>query len=80
MRNSEVARLLYDISELLELSGDNIFKIRAYSRAARTIEGSTEDIEKIAKEERLEEIPGVGEAIARKIEEYLATGKLGYYE
>jgi DNA polymerase (family 10) len=80
MRNSEVARLLYDISELLELSGENIFKIRAYSRAARTIEGSTEDIEKIAKEKRLEEIPGVGEAIARKIEEYLATGKLEFYE
>jgi len=80
MRNSEVARLLYDISELLELSGENIFKIRAYSRAARTIEGSTEDIEKIAKEKRLEEIPGVGEAIARKIEEYLTTGKLGFYE
>jgi DNA polymerase (family 10) len=80
MRNSEVARLLYDISELLELSGENIFKIRAYSRAARTIEGSTEDIEKIAKEKRLEEIPGIGEAIARKIEEYLTTGKLGFYE
>ena len=80
MRNSEVARLLYDISELLELSGENIFKIRAYSRAARTIEGSTEDIEKIAKEKRLEEIPGVGVAIARKIEEYLTTGKLGFYE
>ncbi|GFO96642.1 phP C-terminal domain-containing protein [groundwater metagenome] len=80
MRNSEVAKLLYDISELLELSGENIFKIRAYSRAARTIEGSTEDIEKIAKEKRLEEIPGVGEAIAGKIEEYLATGKLGFYE
>jgi DNA polymerase (family 10) len=59
MRNSEVARLLYDISEQLELSGENIFKIRAYSRAARTIEGSTEDIEKIAREKRLEEIPGV---------------------
>jgi DNA polymerase (family 10) len=80
MRNSEVARLLYDISEQLELSGENIFKIRAYSRAARTIEGSTEDIEKIAREKRLEEIPGVGEAIARKIEEYLTTGKLRFYE
>jgi len=80
MRNSEVARLLYDISELLELSGENVFKIRAYSRAARTIEGSTEDIEKVSNEKRLEEIPGVGEAIALKIEEYLNTGKLGFYE
>ena len=80
MRNSEVSRLLYDISEMLELSGENIFKIRAYSRAARTIEGITEDIVKIAKEKRLEEIPGVGEAIASKIEEYLATGKLVFYE
>ncbi|VVB86349.1 phosphatase YcdX [uncultured archaeon] len=80
MRNSEVARLLYDISELLEIKGENTFKIRAYSKAARAIEGSTGDIEKIAEEKRLKQIPGVGEKIAEKIEEYLATGKLGFYE
>jgi DNA polymerase (family 10) len=69
MRNSEVAQLLYNISELLEITGENLFKIRAYAKAAKTIEGTTEDIEKIAQKKRLEEI-----------QEYLATGKLEFYE
>ncbi len=80
MRNSEVASLLYNISELLEIKGENPFKIRAYAKAARAIEGMTEDIEKVARDKKLKEIPGVGEAIATKLEEYLATGKLEYYE
>ncbi len=80
MRNNEIAGLLYNISELLEIKGENPFKIRAYVKAARAIEGMSEDIEKVADEKRLEEIPGVGEAIAAKLEEYLATGKLEYYE
>ncbi len=80
MRNNEIAGLLYNISELLEIRGENPFKIRAYVKAARAIEGMSEDIEKVAMENRLEEIPGVGEAIATKLEEYLATGKLEYYE
>lgn len=80
MRNSEVAGLLYNISELLEIKGENVFKIRAYSKAARALEGLTGDIEKIAQEKKLKEIPGVGESIAEKIEEYLSTGKLEFYE
>ncbi|MCZ7356694.1 MAG: DNA polymerase/3'-5' exonuclease PolX [Candidatus Methanoperedens sp.] len=80
MRNAEVATLLYNISELLEIKGEITFKIRAYAKAARAIEGNTEDIEKIAREKRLKEIPGVGEKIAEKIEEYLETGKLESYE
>ncbi len=80
MRNAEIARLLYDISELLEIKGENAFKIRAYAKAARAIEGTAEDIEKIASEKKLTQIPGVGKSIAEKIEEYLATGKLEFYE
>ncbi|MFZ3058176.1 MAG: DNA polymerase/3'-5' exonuclease PolX [Candidatus Methanoperedens sp.] len=80
MRNAEVAGVLYNISELLEIKGENTFKIRAYAKAARAIEGTTEDIEKIAHEKRLKDIPGVGESIAMKIGEYLATGHLQYYE
>ncbi len=80
MRNVEVAQLLYNISELLEIKGENAFKIRSYAKAARAIEGTSEDIEKIASEKKLKVIPGVGESIAKKIEEYLAAGKLEYYE
>ncbi len=80
MRNAEVAQLLYNISELLEIKGEISFKIRAYARAARAIEGLTEDIEKLAAEKRLKEIEGVGESIAEKIEEYLSEGRLEFYE
>lgn len=80
MRNSDVASLLYDISELLEIKGENPFKIRAYTKAARAIEGMVEDIEKVAAEKRLKEIPGVGESIAEKIGEYLTSGKIEFYE
>jgi DNA polymerase (family 10) len=80
MRNAEVAGVLYNISELLEIKGENTFKIRAYAKAARAIEGTTEDIEKIARENRLKDISGVGESIAMKIGEYLTTGRLQYYE
>lgn len=80
MRNAEVAELLYSISELLEIKGENPFKIRAYAKAARAIEGMTEDIEKVASEKRLKDIPGVGESIAEKIEEYLEKGRLEFYE
>jgi DNA polymerase (family 10) len=79
MRNAEVAGVLYDISELLEIKGENIFKVRAYAKAARAIEGMTEDIEEVAAKKKLTEIPGVGESIAEKIEEYLKTGKIEQY-
>lgn len=80
MKNAEVAALLYDISELLELTGDNPFKIRAYSRAARAIENLNEDIELVSSQGRLDAIPGIGEGIAKKIGEYLRTGKVGFHE
>lgn len=76
MRNREVANVLYQMAELLELHADNRFKIIAYGKAARAIESSKEDIEQICREGRLDSIPGVGKAIAQKIEEYLRTGKI----
>ncbi len=82
MKNSEVARILRNISILLDM--DNVqFKPRAYEKAAITIEALEEDLEKIYADggiKALEQIPGVGESIAEKIEELLKTGKLGYYE
>lgn len=75
-RNREVAAVLYEMAELLELSGENRFKIIAYSRAARAIESLKEDIEKASSEGRLEAIPGVGKAIAQKVDEYLRTGQI----
>jgi DNA polymerase (family 10) len=79
VKNLEVARMLYEIADILEAQ-DVEFKPRAYRRAARSIEELSEDIVDIWKREELEEIPGVGKNIAAKISEYLETGKLKYYE
>jgi len=80
MKNYEVAELLRNIAQLLEIKGDIIFKIRAYEKAALTIENLEEDIEEIWKKGQLEDIPGVGEALTEKISEFLETGSSKYYE
>ncbi len=76
MRNHEVADLLFKIADGLDLLGGPFFKIRAYRRAARAIKDLSENIEKIYKEGNLIDIEGVGKGIAKKIEEYLETGKM----
>ncbi len=75
MKNQEIARILYQIADLLEIKGVE-FKPRAYRKAAQNIEGLGVDIEDLYKEGKLEDIPGVGKNIAKKIEEYLETGKV----
>ena len=81
MKNSDVAKIFQDIADLLELKGENVFKIRAYQKAARAIEYHPRELEAMIDEgEDLQSIPGVGEAIAKKAAELVTTGKLGYYE
>ncbi len=78
MRNQEVAALLYETADLLELKGENVYRIVAYREAGRVIEHLSEPIEVIDAEGRLEEIPRVGEALTKKIHEFLTTGTLKY--
>ncbi len=80
MDKSIVAEILNEIAVLLELKGENPFKSRAYSSAARTLEMLSEDLATLVKEERLSEIKGIGEALREKITELVTTGKLKYYE
>ncbi|MGB9833631.1 MAG: DNA polymerase/3'-5' exonuclease PolX [bacterium] len=80
MKNQEVALLLNKISALLELKGENRFKVIAYAEAARRIENLPTPIENLYREGKLSEIPGVGQSIAEKIKEYLETGKSSYLE
>jgi DNA polymerase (family 10) len=81
MKNSEVAKVFQDIADLLELKGENVFKIRAYQKAARAIEHHPRELKAMIDEgEDFHSIPGVGEAIAKKTTELMTTGKLGYYE
>jgi len=76
VKNFEVARQFELMADVLELQGENPFRIRAYRRAAQNIGSLGEDVEVLAREDRLEDIPGVGADLAGKIQEYLQTGKI----
>ena len=76
MKNLEIARAFDLIADLLELKGENPFRIRAYRRAAQNLGTLTEDVETLAAQGRLDEIPGIGPDLAGKIGEYLETGRV----
>ena len=76
----EIVKTLNNIATLLELKGENSFKIRAYKTGSEIIENFSGDIEQIAKDEKLDEIKGIGKALASKIQEIINTGRLSYYE
>jgi DNA polymerase (family 10) len=78
--NAEIAQIFLEIAEMLRLKKDNIFKIRAYEKAAHAVQELPEDVATLAAEGRLGEIPGAGEAITRKLTELVTTGRLGYYD
>jgi len=81
MKNEAIAKVFQDIADLLKIKGENPFKIRAYQSAARAIGHLPREIAIMIEEgEDLKNIPGIGEAIARKTTELVTTGKLGYYE
>lgn len=78
--NQEVARLLDDIGDMLEILGDNPFRVRAHHRAADSIRSSVEDIIALVHAKRLTELPAVGQGLAERIEELVNTGRMSYYE
>ncbi|PNR94276.1 histidinol phosphatase [Petrotoga sp. HWH.PT.55.6.1] len=80
MDKKTVIDILNEIGLLLELKGENPFKIRAYYNAARALETLDEDIEVLVKDNKLKEVKGIGEAINKKITELITTGRLEYYE
>ena len=74
-QNAEVVDLLQAIGDLMELRGDESFKVRAYREAARQMDRVTEDVGSLASERRLTEVRGIGPSIAKTIAEYLETGE-----
>jgi DNA polymerase (family X) len=80
LRNNEVAELLDRLGDLVEANGEDRFKVIAYHRAATSLRNLEQDVEVLWKEDKLEDIQYVGEGIARKIDEYLRTGKLDLLE
>jgi DNA polymerase (family X) len=80
MTKEEIATALEEIATLLELKGENPFKIRAYANAARSIEAWGASFSDLQNEETLEKIPGIGKAIAAKVKELATTGSLKFLE
>lgn len=80
MKNLELSRIFEQITRILKIKGENPFKIRAYEKITLVLENLPIDIETIYHQGGLSNIPGVGTGIAKKIEEFLTTGKLEYYE
>ena len=80
LTKEQIAEVFESIAQMLELKGENVFKIRAYTNAARALEIYTGDLTAAVGEGRLDEIAGVGKAIADKITELVATGQLAFFE
>jgi DNA polymerase (family 10) len=78
VRNADVAAMLNRVADLLEIRGENFFKIRAYREAVRQLDNLTTEVEDMIKEGRLKDVPGIGEAIEKKIVEYVTTGQLDF--
>lgn len=78
--NREVAEILQRIADMLEIKGEVVYKSLAYRRAAQSILDLGRDINEVWAEDGLRSIPGVGEALAKKIDELVRTGRLQYFE
>jgi DNA polymerase (family 10) len=80
MTNREMADIFTEIGDMMDILGENRFKVLAYRRAAENILNLGQDIRAYWQAGTLQEIPGIGPAIADKIDELLTTGRLGFYE
>lgn len=80
MENEQVAAILDEIGDMLDIQGESPFRVRAYHRAANSIRSLSENINVVAREGRLRTLPAVGEGLSERIEELLSTGKMTYYE
>jgi len=79
MKNQQIAKIFTEIGELLELKGENVFRIRAYQRAAQNIDGLAKDVSTLSDEELIA-IPGIGKDLVGKIHEYLEKGFISKHE
>jgi len=75
VENGDIARALSEIADILELTGGNAFKVRAYRRAAQLVDVHPGPLSEVWRQGKLEDLPGIGSGIAGKIGELLATGR-----
>src|SRR5205807_8825384 len=78
--NQQLSAIFRDIASVLELQGDDPYRIRAYRRAAQTLTSLSEPLRTIARRGALETVPGLGKTLSKEIQELLETGRLRYYE
>src|SRR4030042_3586541 len=78
--NQQLAETFQTIADLLEIKGENKFKILAYRKAANSLGYLSQDVNEIWRQGKLTEVEGIGKAIAEKIAELLTTGKLKFLE
>ena len=79
MDKKDIIEVLERIGTMMEIKGENPFKIRAYSAGARTLQTMEEDLSEVIEEGRLGDIPGIGKALTEKIETLYSTGELEFY-
>ena len=80
MEKSDIAGVLDEIATFMELTGENPFKIRAYSAGARILENMTEDLGELIDSGKLADIPGLGEALVDKITTLRRDGVLPFHQ
>ncbi|MGB7053782.1 MAG: DNA polymerase/3'-5' exonuclease PolX [bacterium] len=80
MRNKELAEIFDRIADALEFKGEMVFRVLAYRKAARVLDDLVEDVEVLHQDGKLDELPGIGAGIAKKVVEYLETGKMKKYK
>jgi DNA polymerase (family 10) len=79
MTNAQIASIFGEIADLLELKGENPFRVRAYRRAAMNVEGTPKDLSSLGEDE-LTAIPGIGKDLAGKIRQFSETGRIDLHE
>jgi len=80
MKNREIADIFERMADILEFKGEIPFKVNAYRKASRVIKDLQEDIEQVWQQRKLRELPGIGNALVKKIDEYLKSGKISKFE
>ena len=80
MINAEIARVFEEVADMLEIKGEDVFRVNSYRRVARTIDDLATDIGEVAARGELAKLPGVGKSSAAKIQELLDTGRLKFRE
>ncbi|MDQ6767879.1 MAG: DNA polymerase/3'-5' exonuclease PolX [Candidatus Eremiobacteraeota bacterium] len=80
MKNFVVAQRLNEIASLMEFDGEPFFKIKAYERAARSLEDSPTPVDELIRTGELEQLPGIGKAISQKVADIMATGTCKYLD